>query len=249
MAIIVGQKIVNISNATTVGITTNGFTVHTFSTVGVTTFTAQGSGLVEVLVVGGGGGGSFTNSSWDGGGGGGSVLYAKNVPLIGGVSYTATVGGAGIAVTNTPAGFGGTSILAHNNGSITAPGGGYGGCRNPAYVAANNPVGSAGGDARSAGIGGIGAGIIGYGFPGGPGTVPSSFGGGGGGAGGAGGIAVGGTGLPYSITGVSTFYGGGGCPSAMNANSFPTMFGLGQSPLGGAPVGGNRGCIIIRYQY
>jgi len=249
MAILVGPRIRNITNATTVGTTTTGFTVHTFSTPGATTFTAQGSGIVEVLVVGGGGGGGAAPGpdTWNGGAGGGSVLYAKNVPLIDGVSYTATVGSVGASGTSSPLGFGGTSILTYNNGNITSPGGGYGARHaSGGYAAANNPVGSGGGGSRNFPSGGLGVDVIGLGFGGGAGPN----GGGGGGAGGAGQpastTAFGGIGVSYSITGVSTYYGGGGAGTPIpHPTSFPTMFGWGKRGNGS---GGNPGCIIIRYQ-
>ena len=49
-----------------------GFRIHTFTTVGTSTFTPATSGLVEVLVVAGGGGGGGNNGSFYAGGGGGA---------------------------------------------------------------------------------------------------------------------------------------------------------------------------------
>ena len=249
MAIFVGPRVTDISNATTVSIANTYYKVHTFSTPGTTSFTPKGSGFIDVLIVGGGGGSGADNTSWDGGGGGGSVLYQKNVPVIGGVSYPITIGGPGASAVNTPFGFGGNSILSYNGGTITAPGGAFAANRgsNPS-AAGNNPLGSGGGGARGPIAGGAGANIFGYGFPGGnggPGT-----GGGGGGAGGAGSPSNdggrGGPGVPYSITGSPVFYGGGGGPgtSQLHPTSFPTMFGLG----GTAPnIPSRPGVIIITY--
>ena len=249
MAIIVGPRVTNITNATTVSIANTYYRVHTFSTPGTTSFTPTGSGYVEVLVVGGGGGSGTDNTSWDGGGGSGSVLYVKNVPVINGVSYPITVGGFGARADNTPTGFGGTSTLAYNGGTITAPGGAFAANRGSIPSAAgSNPVGSGGGGARGPIAGGTGANIFGYGFPGGNGG--GSSGGGGGGAGGAGSPSAsggrGGPGVPYSITGSPVFYGGGGGPgtSQLHPTSSFSDFGLG----GTAPSTPARpGVIIIRH--
>ena len=240
MAIIVGQRITNITNANTVSVANTYFTVHVFSTVGVTTFTTQGSGSVDVFLVGGGG--SIGAGGGPAGGGGGSVLFYKNIPLIENIPYTIDVG-VGAAST-----VGGATTFRYNGGQIVAPGGAQGG--NPATK--NNPVGSGGGG-NGGGSGGIGANIIGYGFPGGGSSSPSFNGGAGGGAGGAGTVApggIGGIGVSYSITGVSTYYGGGGSgiPGNIDPTSFPTMFGLGGSASPGLPGIGNPGCIIVRYQ-
>lgn len=239
MAIIVGRRISNISNSTTVSTATTGFVVHTFSTPGVTTFQTIGTGIVDAFLVGGGGAAGTPNNS-GGGGGGGSTLYVKSIQLIGGVSYTASVGSTG-----------GTTTLTYSGGSISAIGGGAG--ANFGVGAISVPGGSAGGGGENGpGTAPVGAGVIGLGFPGGFGN--GLDGGGGGGAGGAGNPmnvnnGQGGAGIPFNITGVSTFYGGGGNGSSPSAllppTSFPTMFGLGGSAS--LPTPANPGCIIIRY--
>jgi hypothetical protein len=234
MAIIVGQRISNLANSTTVSTATTGYVVHTFSTPGSMTLTSTGSGsIVDILVVGGGGGAGLFGPARTGGGGG-SVLYAKNIPLIGGVSYPITIGSGGIFATSS----GGPTIFNYNGGSITSPGGAQG--------SASNPLGSGGGG------GGLGANVIGLGFNGGVSPSPriGSSGGGAASAGGTG--AAGGAGLIYNISGTSACYGGGGggggpgsTTGPIDVNSTPTDFGLG----GGSPTGqnGNPGCIIIRY--
>jgi hypothetical protein len=233
MTIFVGTKLQDISNSTTVGTANTYYTIHTFSTAGTTTFTPTGSGYVDVLVVGGGAPGG---GQWNGGGGGGSVLYAKNVPILGGVSYPITVGGIS-----------GSSTFNYDGGNIVSPGGVAGGS------GLSNPLGSGGGGAWSSPVpnsasGGIGANVIGLGFDGCPSNNGTGRGGGGGGAGGAappGG--QGGVGLNYSIRGTSESFGGGGSgdQTPLNPNSSPTDFGLGGGAGGGRV--GNPGCIIIRY--
>ena len=80
MTIIVGRRISNLANSTTVSTATTGYVVHTFSTPGSITLASVGSGsIVDVLVVGAGGAQNNAGLSL-GGGGGGSVLYAKNPP-------------------------------------------------------------------------------------------------------------------------------------------------------------------------
>jgi hypothetical protein len=257
MTIYVGPRI---KSATGGSISTiNGYTVHTFSSSG--TFIPRENGLVEVLVVGtGGASGNFPGPNGAGGGGGGSVIYQKLVPVLSGVAYTMSIG-----ALNTP---NGASTCTYNGGTITAPGGGPGGGASPgiAIPGSPNPLGSGGGGnctPSGSGQGGLGANIVGLGFSGGAGVNPISNGGagGGGGAGGVGNVGalgiggVGGIGVSYSITGVSTFYGGGGFgsspgTSSIHPTSFPTMFGLGASggnntnPLS---ISANPGCIIIRY--
>ena len=250
MAIIVGKRITNISNSNTSGIAGTGFIFHVFSTPGSTTFQTIGSGTVDAFIVGGGGGSGATSATSGGGGGGGSTLYVRNIKLIQGVSYTATVGSGGLSSVNNPTGFGGTSTLTYDGGSASAPGGGWGGTN--VVSGAANPGGSGGGSGEDGGVGGVGAGVIGLGFPGGNGG--GTVGGGGGGAGGAGTAGnfgpspgLGGAGIPFSITGVPTFYGGGGGGGngTIHPTSFPTMFGLGgnSSPA----IAARPGCIILRY--
>ena len=84
MTIYVGPRISGATGGTISNI--SGYTIHTFSS-GAATFTPQGSGALEVLVVGAGGGGGNGTSWGAGGGGGGAVIYARNIPVIGGVSF------------------------------------------------------------------------------------------------------------------------------------------------------------------
>jgi hypothetical protein len=249
MSLLLGAKITSATGGTISTIT--GYTVHIFTSSG--TFTPNGSGPVEVLVVGGGGGGQSNDVG--GGGGGGSVLYQKYIPVLSGVAYTMTVGALGGAGTR-----GGITTCRYNGGTITAPGGA--GAASP-IPARNNPLGSGGGAPASGGAaGGIGANVIGLGFNGGGsiGPAASGAGGGGGGAGGLGQPALapstggqGGIGVSYSISGVSTFYGGGGGGGGNNAygstNPASSLdnFGYGSSGRSPQVVGAAPGVIIIRY--
>jgi hypothetical protein len=234
MTIYVGPRIQSATGGSISNIGT--FTVHTFSTFGVSTFTPSGSGYVDVFLVGGGGR-SGTTPTASPGGGGGSVLYQKFVPVLSGVAYTVSVGAGGPDVP-APGPFAGlASTCTYNGGSIIAPGG--------AGPFGSNPLGSGGGG------GGLGANIIGFGFDGG--GPPGSPGGGGGGAGGAGQPTpngTGGIGLSYSISGVSSYYGGGGGGgSAGVTNPAPSQNNFGYGSRGGtsAPSTGRPGIIIIRY--
>jgi hypothetical protein len=238
MAIFVGPRVINITNSNVVG-TGTGFTVHTFSTPGASSFTPTGTGTIDVLVVGAGGGGR--GPGFHGGGGGGSARYTRFIPVIGGTSYPITIG-TGAIPSGTP---GGPTIFSYNGGTITAPGGGGGGPGSGAGIP--NPLGSGGGSSfpyPDQTGGGIGANVIGLGFNGSPWT-PNSRTGGGGGAGGAAILDAGGIGLSNNITGSTVFYGAGGS-GWPGGPSTPSTFGTGGTGGPGMPVG-VPGCIIIRY--
>jgi hypothetical protein len=73
------------------------YRVHTFTTVGNSTFTVTAGGDVEVELLGGGGGGGSGNMSLAGGGGGGGYLFARiNVSSS---SQAVTVGAKGLGRT------------------------------------------------------------------------------------------------------------------------------------------------------
>ncbi|MTA08955.1 MAG: hypothetical protein F2523_04285, partial [Actinobacteria bacterium] len=180
----------------------------------------------QILVVGAGGGGG---SSLGGGGGGGRVISQTNVTL----SETATitvgvggVGGSGSYTANTNHGkTGGKSALVSGSVNVVSLGGSGG---NGRMSATNlNPDGSAISTGYTGGGGAYAnspaeiaiAGTGGSGFIGGNGS--GNGGGGGGGAGGPGvargngttpasAASSGGIGVSNSITGTSTYYGGGG---------------------------------------
>jgi len=81
--------------------TSEGYTIHTFTTSG--TFTPNGAGNVEVLVVGGGGGGGNNYSARGVSGGAGGLIYIGNFP-VSNETYTITIGlggGEGISGNNS----------------------------------------------------------------------------------------------------------------------------------------------------
>jgi hypothetical protein len=220
------------------------YTIHTFT--GSATFTPSFTGPVEVLVVAGGGGGGcgFNKSACGGGGGAGGLLYNSSYGVSAGTGITVTIGAGGSggpAANVSPAGDGSNgsnSVF----GGITTIGGGGG----TTYFDTNGKNGGSGGGAGGAGgytpVGGQG--IVGQGNNGGnqvgsgQSTDTTSCGGGGGaGAVGANGVTSqrggnGGIGLPYSISGFSTYYAGGGGGGA-------SLIGGGFGGLGGGANGGN----------
>lgn len=215
---------------------------------------------VEVLVVAGGGAGQQT--SWGGGGGGGGgVIYHPSFPVTPNASISVVVGAGGNGATPK----GGDSFF----GSLQAMGGG-------SPIGSNWNGGSGGGGSHSGISNEFGTatqtsnnGGTGYGHNGGTnqypgdGTYPCGSGGGAGTAGGQ--MAAGGNGVAFSISGTSTYYGGGG--GAGNINAVYTSGGLGgggthgagTNGLGGggggglgAPNGiamlGGSGVVIIKYE-
>ena len=237
MSLMLGAKINSATGGTISRIT--GYVVHTFTSSG--TFTPNGSGPIEVLVVGSGGNGY----SAGGGGGGGSVLYKKFIPVLSGVGYTMSIGAAQVAGANaTP---GNPTTFNYNGGTIIAPGGGGGG------LGADNPLGSSGGSYN--GTAGAAANVFGFGFSGGNGDPSSGGGGGAGGAGSPGGIiglSFGGLALGYSISGITSFY-GAGAPGNAPVNYSPAaaagVFGCGGRWPHNPPTGvaAQPGIVIIRY--
>jgi hypothetical protein len=223
------------------------YTIHSFT--GSATFTPSFTGPVEVLVVaGGGGGGNANDAFWEAGGGGGAggLLYASSYGVSTGTGITVTVGAGGVGGkgnANPRSGNGSNSVF----GGLTAIGGGGGG---GAYYAATSGGSGGGGDAYY-GAGGLGipygTGITGQGNRGGSGNLISSLSGAGGGGGGAGAVGgtgqssgnltggAGGDGLPYSISGFSNYYaGGGGGKTAGNGSGAGGAGGLGGGGIGGA---------------
>ena len=199
-------------------ITTSGsYKIHTFTTVGTSSFTINSIGStpsIEYLIVGGGGAGGSNNNC--GGGGAGGLIYNTASLSVG--TYTITVGQSGSVASGVSNGNnGGNSTF---NGLIALGGGGGGGS-----TAGSN--GGSGGGNGGGGFGGTdsggGAGLQptssygGFGNKGGFSAGASSYpGGGGGGAGAAGGNGSGanggngGIGKAYAFAGALTYYAGGG---------------------------------------
>ncbi len=190
--------------------TSGGYTIHTFTSSG--TFTPNGPGNVEYLVVGGGGGGGGARTTslvgnGAGGGAGGFRTGTGFAVTAQGYSITVGAGGAGGGVgPNGPATAGGNSAFSTITSTGGGPGSGYDAM--PATCAG----GSGGGDVYvgdcSSNLGTAGQGNDGGGS--------GSYGGGGGGGASAVGVAGtgnggnGGAGTASSISGSSVTYGGGG---------------------------------------
>jgi hypothetical protein len=206
--------------------TTNGVTyaVHIFSNSG--NFEVTSPGIVEYLVVAGGGGGGWGQSGYAGGGGGAGGFLTGTV-AVAAQTYPVTVGGGGNGwlTSDTGGTSGGNSVFS----SLTAIGGGYGGCGNRS--GANG--GSGGGAYWSAS--GYGTGTFGpprQGYDGGHGAGSGGGGASAEGVGNESGSGNGGAGLASSISGASVPYAGGGGGAYHNK----TITGL-----GGAGGGGDAG--------
>jgi prepilin-type N-terminal cleavage/methylation domain-containing protein len=223
-----------------------GYRIHAFIQAG--TFTPNGNGNIEVLVVAGGGGGASGIYSEPGGGAGGLIYNASYAVTAQG--YSVTVGAGGAVNTN-----GENSVF----DSFIAIGGGKG----YKYGAVADGGSGGGGECSTVGLG-----TTGQGNNGGQGYCPQggySAGGGGGGAGGVGGNGWssggnsyggnGGTGLTYSISGSSICYAGGGAGGGQASGGTATCGGGGNGSSGTANTGGGggrsatggSGIVIIRY--
>lgn len=232
-------------------VTTDGnYKVHTFTSVGTSTFTVTSVGSdvtygdkVEVLIVAGGGGGATTvnGGRCAGGGAGGLLYYGAESPktpngsaiTVSATSYSITVGDGGSVCSSAGTGDGGNSSAF----GYTATGGGGGGYNDG--VAGHNGGSAGGGWYTSAG----GTGTSGQGSNGGNGQASPDYGGGGGGGAGQVGEAGlttrggnGGNGLQYSISGSATYYAGGGAGSTWAGTSTNVS---GTAGLGGGGTGGN----------
>lgn len=238
----------------------------------------SGSGLVEVLLVGGGGGGGTTNAYGAGGGGAGGVIHRQGVFLNEG-TYDIVVGAGGEigadGLDTSAFGFRALGGGAGSNAGSTSTGrsGGSGGgatyeynkeAHYPFFAGAaaigaiyGNMGHAGGGTANLYGAGGGG----GAGAPGEPQETPSPDMGSTPGAGG--------DGYCCSITGVETWYGGGGTGYRGNSSNVkntavggkggggasvlldgnrvpgPGTDGLGGGGCGGAK--GGSGLVIVRY--
>ena len=256
----------------------SGYRIHTFTTDG--TFTLPEAVLCDVLVVGGGGGGGELGSVVDnqgikvaGGGGAGGLVYYESLPIPAG-TYSVTVGAGGAIGAN-----GGDSSAF----GITAYGGGYGALGGSGDRKGGD--GASGGGANSGWQTVVAGGAAIYGDANNLGHDGSKAEnrfcpGGGGGAGSSptkkvkrgtsdildiddtsgDGIAYGGDGLAFDISGVSTYYAGGGAAymswatgiaqggkgGGGNGNQAGTN-GLGGG--GGGGKAGGSGVVIIRYAY
>ncbi len=249
---------------------------HKFTTDG--TLTVTGSGIIELLLVGGGGGGGELGPVSDqqgikvaGGGGAGGLVYREVVAVSTG-TYAVTVGAGGAIGAN-----GGNSSIF----SITAYGGGYGARGGTGERKGGD--GGSGGGANSGWSVRVDGGSAIYGAEDNLGHDGSQAEnrfcqGGGGGAGSsptkkmqrntstildiddtsADGVSFGGDGLAFDISGVTTYYAGGGA-AYMSYGTGIASGGLGgggngnqagTDGLGGGGGGGKAGgsgVVIVRY--
>ncbi len=241
----------------------DGYYVHTFTSSGTFTPTANLSN-VEYLVIAGGGGGAY----WGGGGGaggyrssvtgessGGGGSAESKLSLTSGTGYTVTIGagGAGSTSSSTKGTSGSNSVFS----TITSTGGGGAGAR-------DNTAGLSGGSGGGPiFFGTVGAGTANQGYD--SGSAPT-YGGDGSGAGGGGAGSVGspppdantggngGSGVASSITGSSVTRAAGGrggnrvstSAVAGGANTGTGGGGAGSSsPYNGAA--GGSGIVVVRY--
>ena len=206
---------------------------------------------VEALVVGGGGAGGYRRG---GGGGAGGLVYNAALGVTGGETYTVTVGagGAASAQAGVYGGDGGASSIVGAGVSVTAAGGGAGGngeLTGTGNLLSGHDGGSGGGSSQD---GTAGAGTSGQGNAGGVGLKKDNnafYGGGGGGAMAAGAsvssgntisAGKGGDGREYSISGVATFYAGGGGGGGTRSQKDSSFGSPGDGGNGGGGRGGQR---------
>jgi len=204
----------------------------------------------DILVVGGGGGGG---SRFGGGGGAGLLIYKENQKFNGTVVVKVGKGGLGAQNGNGSKGnIGMDSVLISNVETLIAKGGGGGGHE---YVNGDDGGSGGGGSYPTTDFGGKGSGdklvsasndLYEFGNDGADGYFAGSQGtrvtGGGGGAGGPGKGTIlespdGGIGRQYSISGIPTYYAGGGG----GANSDHNSWGYDAMGIGGLGGGGNGG--------
>lgn len=227
------------------------YVVHTFTSSG--TFTPTANLIADYLVVAGGAGGGSSGGSGGGGGagglrctvgatGGGGTVESR-LQLSAGSSYVVTVGAGGIGSAGNAAGSGGSDSVFS---TITSTGGGTGG-GSGAGPSTGGTGGSGGGGTFNNNAGG--SGTANQGYAGGTGKStgsPTTFvGGAGGGAGAVGGdgntstlaAGNGGSGVTTTISGSSVAYagGGGGGATRDSGGSAPT------AGTGGTGGGGNGG--------
>jgi hypothetical protein len=190
------------------------FRIHTFTTVGNSSFVVTNAGNLgpaEYMVIAGGGGGGAL------GGGGGAGGYLTGTVVLTAQTYPITVGNGGTGADASGIGENGGNSTAFG---VTAIGGGGAGSHAGGYTSTGGRSGGSGGGGGDNGdAGGTGgAGTAGQGFAGAPGIpgIPGSqrIGGGGGGAGSPGMAGtsggLGGDGQGNAILGTMYFWAAGG---------------------------------------
>ena len=263
--------------------------VHKFTTSGTFTMPCNGL-VDILLVGGGGGGGALgrvrdNQGILVGAGGGAGGLVHKAAFSVSSGTYTVTVGAGGAVGAN-----GGNTVVAGNGTTITAYGGGYGGAGgldvSGNEVGNRGGNGASGGGSSMEWLTAVDGGLAIYGGSGNAGhdgsKSQSRFSPGGGGGAGASpakkakrnepgtvldiddssqdGPAYGGDGLACDITGVPTYYAGGGA-AYMSYNTDIALGGKGGGGNGnqagtdglggggGAGQAGGSGVVIIRYRF
>ena len=199
-----------------------------------------------LLIAGGGGGGNINNGGRGSAGGAGGLIHIDSFPIVASGVYSISIAGATALDTQ-----GSNSTFSGQSRTLTALGGGRG-LNNDNQTPQSG--GSGGGGWYPGGTPGAATqpsttndGVnqwanTGFGNPGGQSGSTQPYGSGGGGAGGAGanfnavGGGAGGIGKQYDITGVSTYYAGGG-----SSAGYPPQGGYVEPPggLGGGGTGSN----------
>ena len=203
------------------------YRVHSFTTVGTSTFTVTAAvAPFDVLVIGGGGNGSGGGGGWHCSGGwggdGGEVVEALGLTIASGAN-SVTIGAA--EINSTAAGL--TARGGTRSSGASAPNGGAKG----GYAVQFGTVSASGAAGIVSTITGSSVTYAGGGGLGGvePSCAP--------GAGGAGGGGAGGSGTGTQLGAAGTVYGAGGGGGSRNQ--------YGGTSVGGA---GYRGAVIIRYE-
>jgi hypothetical protein len=251
------EEITTSTTTTTTSTTTSPIvplTVETFTTIGISSWTAPaGVNEVEYLIVAGGGGGGNGYDSGGGGGGGAGMVLTGTISVTPGNLYSLTVGDGGDGGEDTRSNRDGIDGSNSIFDTIIALGGGFGkGSRSATGTGTLGFGGAAQVDDISSAIGGNGGG-------------GGNSGGGGGGAVGAGtnrinssNAGTGGTGLISNITGSAVTYGTGGDGGTANIGTINGTNGSnnsGNGGKGGSSNGsdsssggkGGSGIIIIKY--
>lgn len=220
------------------------------------TLTVTEPGEIELLVVGGGGGGGgrwagYDSGLYGGAGGAGGVVYRQTFAVTAG-AYDVTIGTGGVVndwSSSNPVYGGQTTVF-----GLTAYGGGQGAMANARNGNAGGGA-SGGGGAKATGWDGTTTAVggkankgsydnLGHDGADAPGSCYAA-GGGGGGAGSAADGTKGGEGFKCGISGVETYYAGGGYSTAATAE-----FGGGNMCYGGGghwgQTGGN-GVVIVSF--
>ena len=212
---------------------------HTFTSSG--TFTVEGQGDVDIMIVAGGAaGGGHGGNDGSGGGGAGGMVVQTGVSAAPG-TYNVIIGAGGGATGGATRGNNGSNSSISLSGATTAIGGGGGGSE--ATGVRNGKDGGSGGGAGGYGVKAGGLGTNGQGNNGGPCTGPGDGGGGGkGAAGNSGTTGTGGAGSGNAFrTGSNIDYAGGGGGSGDQRNSRGSGGGAGGSGGGGAGANATSG--------